>query len=220
MEHATALRDKHVERLIEEAVGPHSKLNPAHHSILHKVIEYVEYTEKGFSAAELIPVFEHLIEGRAFLSFASSGASLFSIALFPVNAMLEIMDAYESGIRMYSMRSVAYTITAWAFNKPTPMESSQYLNNLSHGLPRVSPKDMDEYKKAWRKSSMDILNKIKSGLLIKNTKEKDAKVIFRALGDGQPGRLCSLLMKGMEEHFESIIVRRVWVSNYRFSYPY
>jgi len=220
MEHAAALKEKHIEKLIEETVGPHSKLNPARHSILHKVIEYIEYTEKGFSVAELIPVFERLIEGRAFLSFASSGATLLSIALFPVNAMLEIMDAYESGVRMYSMRAVAYTITAWAFNKPTPMESRQYLSNLSHGYPRVLPKDMDEYKKAWKKSSMDTLNKIKSGLLLKSTNEKDAKVIFRALGDGQPGRLCSLLMKGMEEHFESIIVKRVWISNYRFTYPF
>lgn len=86
----------------------------------------------------------------AFVGFAG-------IVFFLIDSALEIVRIYKGAEETYAMRSVAYTITAWTFEKPQVAGSSTI---ASH------PSEAESHKAAWLKAQQATLQKLNGTPLI------------------------------------------------------
>ena len=131
--------------------------------------------------------------------------------------MINVVNANETGLRSYSYRAISFAITAWAFDKPTPMSSPMILSNLKKG-PYTATKSFDEYHKVWRETTASVIRQIDMVCLQKKINKKHLKSVFKALGGGKPEGLSVLILKGFEKEFSSVS-KRIWESNYTVYYP-
>lgn len=99
--------------------------------------------------ADVIPALNRILSIRVF-SIVAEGASILSIFLFPLSAMIDIISAMGVGQKMYAYRGIAYAITSWAFNGHMYPGSMTLLHQARMGIPRISNSDIVEYEKAWR----------------------------------------------------------------------
>ncbi|MFK5948135.1 MAG: hypothetical protein QM500_05125 [Methylococcales bacterium] len=166
--------------------------------------------------AELLPVLNAWISGSVVSSIAAN-ASFAGVLLFPFQQMINLMNANEVGLRAYSYRSISYSITAWAFDKPKPISSPQILSNSRSGIV-TSVKGVEEYNKVWRETSLSVIRQIEHVCLQKKINKKRLKVVFKALGQGKPEILSVLILKGFEKDFSNLS-KNVWISTYSVSYP-
>lgn len=146
------LTDKEKDQLLKEILG--EKYNSAGDNlpVLKNVIDVIGYVDTSLTVAELLPIVNTILSGSRVLTVVASGASVFSIFLFPVASMISIIDAYQSGHKMYAYRAIAYTLTAWAYNKPIPPSSMRILSNLRTGNLVAREKIVNEYKQVWAKT--------------------------------------------------------------------
>lgn len=212
------LSRKEKEDLIKEILGNNYKTSRDNFSLLSLVIDYVGKADDALTLAELLPIANTLFRSGSFLSIVSSGAAIFSIAAFPVDSMIKVLNAYQSGHRMYSYRAIAYTLTAWAFNKPTPQQSLRILHNLRSGGVVRDKYIVKEYKIAWRKTSISVITKLNTTISSGKNYEKSVKIILRAIANNNEQKLCLLILKGFESKFTSI-EKPIWKSRYSISYP-
>ncbi len=141
-----------------------------------------------------------------------------SIFLFPVSSMINILDAYQVGHKMYAFRFIAYTITAWAYDKPAPASSVKILNNLRGG-DLVSKKSIvNEYNKIWRETSQAVATTLNYELTARNIIKEALKIVLRASAKDSQQKLCLALLKGFEDKM-SYITGLTWKSNYAIPYP-
>lgn len=168
------------------------------------------------SFVELVPVLNTWLSGSV-VSAVVSRASIAGVFLFPFQQMINLLNANETGLQMYSYRSISYSLTAWAFNKPKPMSSPQIISNIRSG-PYRSVKSIDEYHKVWRETSISLVNKIELVCLQKKINKDYLKVVFKALGHGSPEKLSVLILHGFESEF-SPVTRHIWASNFSVVYP-
>ena len=186
--------------------------------ILRKAIDIAGRIDNLASLAELIPVMNTAISGSRVLSMVATGASVFSLFMFPVSTMLSIVDKYQVGHKMYAYRCVAYTLTAWAFGKCAPSSSIKALNNLRSGDLVARKTMIAEYNQLWTKTSHKVLNDLEFELVSKGIPKEAMQLILRAASDDNEQKLCELLMRGFEEKM-SYITRLTWKSNYSIRYP-
>lgn len=157
--------------------------------------------------------------GSSTLSVIGSTAGTLSIFLMPVGHMIAIINAWQSGHRDYSYRCIAYTVTAWAFNKPRPMGSNQILQNMRSGMLVRKQSVVGEFEKVWRETSVSVTQMLDKILVEKRIQKKQLQFILQALGDGKPQQLCLLLLRGFEDKVDSYAGKLVWKSNYKIIYP-
>lgn len=211
------LTDKEKEELLKEVLGKDYATAGNNLPILKGLIDKIGNIDNVFTLVELLPFFNKLLTIRVF-SMMATGASILSIFLIPVSAMINIIDAYQAGRRMYSYRAIAYALTSWAFKKPVLNSSRKLLQQAQTGSPRVAASELIEYEKAWKKATQDAISKVNE-LAIKNNIPKEAVQVFlRAIADNNEQKLCDMLLKGFEKQF-SFIELRVWKSNYNIRYP-
>ncbi len=132
--------------------------------------------------------------------------------------MINIINAYQVGHTMYAYRAIAYTLTAWAFNKPIPQSSHKLLSNIREGGVVASVRAKDEYKKVWGETSGMVSSKISAELLTKNIPDDALKMLLRATANNSEQKLCELIMAGFEDKM-SLITRMTWKSNYSIKFP-
>ncbi|WP_040818852.1 hypothetical protein [endosymbiont of Tevnia jerichonana] len=63
-----------------------------------------------------------------------------SVAVLVLNLIINIINwinAWEAGDRLYGFRAVAYTITAWAFDETIPSSSNRYLKRAKEKRERT-----------------------------------------------------------------------------------
>jgi hypothetical protein len=212
------LSDKEKEELLKQVLGQEYSKAGKNLPVLKNAIDVIGKIDDTLSFAELIPAIETVLAGSRILSFVATGASTISIFLFPVASMIDVINAYQVGHRMYALRCVAYTITSWAFDKAVPSSSVRILNNLRNSAPVAKPSTIQEYNRLWTKTSNDTIVKINSELAAKNISKKILKISMRALGKNNPVLLCDLIMKGFENKFSPIVLL-TWKSNYSIKYP-
>ncbi len=213
------LSDSEKEKLLKEILGREYQSSGNNLPILKKAIDLISNTSDVASVAELIPLLNSAMMNIRILAIVSSGASVLSIALFPVGAMISIIDAYQVGLRMYSFRAIAYTITAWAYDKPAPKSSQKIILNLKNGFPTASREQIKSMETAWSKSSASALKEINSYMVQSNIEKKVFQLLLRALSDNSEQKLCELFLKGFEKKISDFPSKNVWRSNYSIRYP-
>lgn len=211
------LSDKEKEELLKDVLGKDYATAGNNLPLLKSLIDKIGAVDNFFTIAELLPLFNKILAIRAF-SVVASGASVISIFLIPISALISIIDAYQSGRRMYSYRAIAYAITSWAFKKPAQSSSKKLLLQAQTGFPKVPANELIEYERSWKKASQDVLLKINSIATENNIPKEVLQVFLRAVGDNNEQKLCETLMKGFEKQF-SFIEGKVWKSNYTIKYP-
>jgi len=186
--------------------------------VLKKMIDKIGQVDNILSVADVIPVLNRILSIRAF-SIVAEGASILSIFLFPVSAMIDIINAMGVGRKMYAYRGIAYAITSWAFNSHMYPGSMTLLNQARTGIPRISNSDIMEYEKAWRDASFKAIRKIVQTANDNVIPIDMMKLFFRVISDNDKQKLCEILLKGFAKEFD-YSTAQVWKSNYRIKYPH
>ncbi len=212
------LSDKEKDDLLKEILGKEYSSSGNNLPILKNAIDIIGHFDTAFGVIEMIPAINTALTSSRILSIAASGASVFSIFMFPVASMISLINAYQVGHQMYSYRAIAYTLTAWAFDKPIPTSSQRILSNIREGNHVLRKKVVDEYKQVWKKTSQSVLLKINTELTSKNIPKDVMKIILCAISNDKAPILCELLMKGFEDKM-TYISKPVWKSNYSIKFP-
>ncbi len=171
----------------------------------------------ALSFAELIPSLNTFLSSSSAMSSVISGASFAGILLFPVAQLINLVNANQTGQRMYSYRSIAYTITAWSFAKPIPTQSARVMRNISSGSIQKSSAEKMEYQTVWRNTSKSVVDKLNLTCSQKSIPKPHLQAIFRALGSGQMDKLCLMILEGFEKEF-SPTTKNIWKSTYSIRY--
>jgi len=175
-----------------------------------KVIDVIGHTDNALALAEIAG----LLEGAAFATVASAVNFIATIA-FPVAAFGMLLNANEAGLRLYGLRAVAYTTTAWAFDKPIPSGSKRAMRNM-RGKPA---KDILKLEQAWSNTSRATINNLKKEAIKRKIKEVNLKLVYRALGNNNANQFCGLLMKELTSKLKSRIDIINWEGQLNYGYP-
>ncbi len=212
------LTDEEKKKIIQEALGKDYDIAGRNYPVLSKVIDYIGYADNTFTIIELLPMVESVMASSTIITVAASGAAIFSIVLFPVSALISVIDAYQTGHRFYSYRAIAYTITSWAFDKPILRESQRILFNIRSGPVVQNPRVVGEFAKVWKDTSDSVVRMLNQEIATGKATKEVMQIIFRALGDGNEQKLCDLFLRGFENNL-SPIEKITWKSNYKIIYP-
>jgi len=213
------LTDKEKTEILKEALGSDYKTAGNNLPILKSVIGKIDLADNGFSFAEIIPIFNRILDLKI-VSVVAEGASILSIFLFPVSALIDILNAYETGARLYSYRGVAYTLTSWAFGDVHIHSSRTILHNLSAG--RLVPPDLKYtlamYDAAWKKAESDTILKMNAITAQYKIKPAYLKLFICALANNNRQQLCLDILRSFEKEL-SFQDKIVWRAGYRLIYP-
>jgi len=195
------------EKLIKEHLGNDFDLRGSDFAILSNVIDFVSYTDSAVGIAEVsletaaiwLPKVGAVLKSGLFVT-AAEGLAIGSIILFPVGALIAVVNAYDSANRAHGMLAVSYTIVAWSFGDLIPLTSSRIEQNVranwSNG--QFANKTLNGLKKAWFDSSNATLR------MLNNTEKSGNKealqLVFRALGEGDRQKLKQAILKGFEKN--------------------
>lgn len=132
VQHQKFLTPSEKEKLIIEHLGNDFDLKGSDLAILSKVIDVISDADTAVGVAELtletvatwLPKFGAILKSSVFVA-AVEGIAVSSIILFPVGALISVLNAYEILNRQYGMRAVAYTTVAWSFGDPIPLKSAR-----------------------------------------------------------------------------------------------
>lgn len=211
------LSDAEKRKLISEVLGGDHNVVGKNYQALSKFIDNVSKSSDVLSAAELLPYVSSLLS-RPMASAFISNLSFVSAILFPLGQLINVVNAYQVGHRMYAYRSIAYTITAWAYNRPIPTGSPQILFNIRHGDQKKDPAAINEYNKIWAETSRNVIRKLDSMALEYKVPKDKLKTIFRVFGNNRMDALCRDVLISFERHLNTTY-RNVWKSNYSTCYP-
>lgn len=212
----TKLSDQEKKEIIRSILGANHNAVGKHFPIFSEMMNGLGTFNDALTFAELIPALNTWLSGAA-VSTITSTAAFAGTILFPFQQAINLINANETGLRFYSYRAISYTITAWAFDKVQPMSSPRILSNLFSG-PYTSTKEVTEYHKVWRETSVSVLTKLELTCLQKKIKKQHLKTIFKALGQGSPEKLSVLILKGFEKEL-SPVTKNIWASNYSIVFP-
>ena len=210
-----SIREK--DELLKEILGKDYAVAGNHLPILRDMIDNVGYVDNFFTLAEIIPIINKIFALRI-VSIAASGASVLSIFLFPIGALISLINANETGVRMYSYRAIAYAITSWAFDKPILTGSKRVMTNLRSGPYKAPMSEIPQREQSWKKSSQDAISKMRSVAAEKNIPIKGLKAFFRMISDNNPQKCCEMLLRGFEKEFSGA-PRPIWKAGYSIKYP-
>jgi hypothetical protein len=210
-----SVREK--DELLKEILGKDYAVAGNHLPFLRDMIDNVGYVDNFFTLAEIIPILNKIFALRI-VSITASGASVLAIFLFPIGALISLINANETGVRMYSYRAIAYAITSWAFDKPILPGSKRVMSNIRSGSYQTPKSRIPKREQAWQKSSQDALNKMRSVAAEKNIPIKGLKAFFRMISDNNPQKCCEMLLRGFEKEFSGAPLP-IWRANYSIKYP-
>ena len=211
------LTDEEKRKIIQDVLGKDSNALGKNFPMFSTLADYLSTTNDVLSFAELLPSFNSLLSG-AVTSTVISTASFAGILLFPFIQLINIINAYQIGHRMYSYRCVAYTITSWAFDMPKVPGSNRVLSNINSGPIQKHQSATKEYNKLWQETSLKVINNLNVVSAQKKIPITHLKAIFRALSGNQPDKLCESILIDFEKNFDSN-TRNIWKSNYKIRYP-
>ncbi|MCW8934916.1 MAG: hypothetical protein OQK98_09340 [Gammaproteobacteria bacterium] len=206
-------------QIIQELISKDLTLKGDNLPLLTQVIDKIAWIDNTVVLAELIPQVSVIIGDIKLLSIAASAASVSSIVLFPVGAMLSIINGMEAGLRLYGMRAVAYTITAWTYGDIIPTRSPTVLRNITPGVVKAKAWDIQQRDKAWKAASDSVIHRLNSEIKNKNVKKETLQLIFKALSDNNKQKLTLNVLKGFEKQL-SVFELPVWKNNYKIVYPF
>ena len=207
------------QQLIQDFISRDLNLKGNNLPLLNLVIDKISLIDNAIVLVDLIPQVSVIIGDIKLLSVAASAASVSSIILFPVGAMLSVINGMEAGLRLYGMRAAAYTITAWVYDDIIPSRSPTVLRNITTGKIQAKAWDIQQRDKAWKEASDAVLHRLNSEIKNKNITKKTLQLVFKALSDNNKQKLALNVLKGFEKQL-SVFELPVWKSNYKIVYPF
>lgn len=210
------MTDAEKKEIIRNILGANHSAAGKHFPIFSQMMDGLGTFNDVISFAELIPALSGWLSGSV-VSSVISRASFAGILLFPLQQMINLVNANETGLRAYSYRAISYSITAWSFDRPAPMSSPQIISNINSG-PITSTHSNDDYHRVWRETSISVKSRVVQICAQKNINQQHLKAVFKALGQGNPATLSVVILKGFESEF-SAVTRHIWASNYSIAYP-
>lgn len=211
------LSDTEKKKIIREILGENHHAAGKNFPIFSALMDNLGHVNDALSFAELLPSFSTFLSGSV-ASAVVSTASFAGVILFPVVQLINVINANQIGHRMYSYRCIAYTTTAWAFDRPVASGSSRVLSNISSGAIQKRQRATTEYNNVWRETSSSVLNKLNVVCEQKNIPKNHIKAIFRALGENNPDKLCAEILVHFEKDFDGV-TRHIWRRNYSIRFP-
>ena len=212
------LTDLEKKKLIKEILGENHNEAGNNYPLFSTLIDGLSDINDALTVAELLPSLNTFLTGATASTIVST-ASFAGILLFPVAQLINVINAYQIGHRMYSYRCIAYTVTAWAFGKTAPSGSARILSNINSGPIQKPQAATMEYNKLWRDTSISVEQKLNSNLAQKKIPKEHLQAIFRVLGGNQPDKLCLALLMQFENEFDSN-TKNIWKSNYAVRFPH
>ena len=210
----TQMSEAEKKKLTIEILKKEFGLRGEHGHILEKAYEIVHVGDTAVTMAEIAGILGHSTVAAA----ASTTLSCLGAVLFQVMAAIQFWNALETSEKLYGMRAVAYTITAWAFDQTPPTQSDTILRRLStypllvgHGIP--------EHHAAWKVASSQALANLAADVVRRKTSKKAYQTLLRALGENDKETLCYRIMQGLEARLKSPIEKLPWIGNYTVLYP-
>lgn len=217
MKRTTLSQSKKLE-LIRELLGKNHPAAGRNFAEISTLLDKLGFFNDVVSIAEIIPSIGTILSNSQVGTIASN-ASFLGAVLFPLQQIINLINANDTGLRMYSYRATSYAATAWAFDKAIPVQSNSILANISSGsYVATNANSKSRYNQVWRESCQRTVTTLQQRCNKLEIKELHMKLIFRAAGDNRPEVLCSNIQKNYEKEFNAI-VRNSWVSNYKISYP-
>lgn len=211
-----SLSDSEKKQLLEDIFGKDHSSAGKNFPVYSKLIDKLDKFNDIVALAELLPGVNALLSGPG-ISAVISHASFIGLIFFPFSQIVNVINAREAGHKLYSYRCIAYTITAWSFCHPIPTESATILKNMYAG-PVVQKKGTDaEYADVWKKTSNNVLKHIQNIAIIKSIPLKNLQLIFRAMGNNDPQKLCLEILQSFESKL-TYPQKLVWKSNYKIPY--
>lgn len=208
------LTESDKQKLIDKALDGDLDLPGERMEILSRAVTYIGRADDVATVAELAG----LLSKGPVTSAATSGLAFASALLFPVGAFISVVNAYETGQRMYGMRSVAYTLTAWSFGDPIPARSAHIIRNLTHGINAQSKQAITKYHDVWRRASERTLSHVKGLIRDYDIQAASLKILYRAVGNGNRVELARMVLRSFESELPAA-ARPVWRANYSIRYP-
>jgi len=135
-----------------------------------------------------------------------------SVAVLVLNLIINIINwinAWEAGDRLYGFRAVAYTITAWAFDETIPSSSNRYLKRAKEKTGAYADcfaflgEEEKRWHKAWKEASnaaVKRLDKLANDELM--GRKSTLKKYLRFISNDNKEDLCSAVLKGMEKKLD------------------
>jgi hypothetical protein len=179
---------------------------------LGKAIDYIGYADSGLTIVELVGA---ISEG----TLLATGTSLASMILSPFGILISIVNAGELGQRMYGMRAIAYTITAWAFDSPIPTSSPVIIaNRIAWPGRDIWTRDEPAFRQAWNDAKEGTLRNIPQVMAKMKLTKQGYQLTLKILGNNLPKQLCQALLTGLDKEFQANDLR-AWKSQCENEYP-
>lgn len=193
--------------------------------------EYLEWAEKyhlsllahcghgAVEVAEIFEAFERFIEhGGGLAKFVSWGVPAVAIAhsLYEqLEVLAAISNAREADQKLYALRAMAYATTAWAFDlEPQGAPPDGFKK-------KIRSLHESECNAAWAKTARETPNALEKRAKEMKLEKKFLQFIYRSVADGEPEKLASVLIEGMEEKLPEphAVYLLLWRSTYDLKYP-
>lgn len=179
--------------------------------LLSKAIDAAGYAENAIALAEIAG----LVAEGGLIASVGTGLTIAGVVLFPIGAGISLVDAMESGEKLYAMRGICYATTAWAFGEPVPPGSPRVLRNIRQMY------DTARHERAWREASDAAIRKLEADVARaapgSSTAKGTLQTLLQAIADRDRKKLSLLLMKGMEPELSGVLLE-AWKSNYGTTY--
>jgi hypothetical protein len=191
------MTDDEKRRITVQTLGQEFHLQGDRLKLLDKLSEWVGNADSALTVAEIAG----LIAEGTLAATASTAVGVANVILTPVGLTIAVLNAKETGFKLLGIASVAYTITAWAFDDPIPSRIPDRIlqNNRSSG---ESQKDLDSDAQAWKDAS-DAAVKAMDAKVAHERKRKIPKKIFQIAlqgsADGDRNTLAKNLAAGLEK---------------------
>lgn len=190
-------------------------LHQKHHTVgnqyqmLDSLLGQFGHVNDAASLVEFVPTIGRFL-GHTQIAGVVSTAGFANTLLFPVQQSIGLINVNNEGLEMYSCRAIAYTMTAWAFDRPIPKCSPKILQN---GLGRK-----EGHQSVWDDTSRSVLARLENICNQQGVDKAHLKKAFRAFGNDQPAEFCRWLMTGFEDRFGPTTIH-IWRSTYKISFP-
>jgi hypothetical protein len=226
-------------KLIKQYVGKDFDIYGQRFEILSKVVEYFDDADHLMSGVEIggdisaslvtkyaaeeqaaiwLPRIAAILESSAFVAIGEILA-VTSAILAPIGGMIELNNANHTSERVYGMRAVAYTTTAWAFDDPMPHNSPSRLHTLtrlnSYGN-KYYANTVRDHQKAWNDAQHATLIRLNQ---IGKVDKEAGQIMYRAIGDGSRQKLAAHILEGFSEEAKGVDRVVIKVGSEHILYP-
>lgn len=196
--------------LIIETLKTDFNLRGENLKTIGKVLDYISYTDNALTLLEI----SSLLESSAAMAGGVATFSFIASIISPIGLFKNLLDANETGLKLYGLRAVAYTIASWAYDRAVPSGSNKIMLNISGSPLNIKEK----YKKTWLEVSNNTIKSFKEKAIKEKVSEESLKLLFRSISNDSPRNLCFLLMSEMTKDL-SAIEKVYWKAEIKTLYP-